>query len=81
MSLGERLGRRVRNLRAARDMTQAELAERSGVWRPNIARFESGRHVPTLPVLARISGALGVSLGRLVDGLEEEPAETPVAAE
>ncbi|MBW2507413.1 MAG: helix-turn-helix transcriptional regulator, partial [Deltaproteobacteria bacterium] len=41
---GEKLGARLRELRLAAGLTQAELARRTGIHRPNIARVEAGRH-------------------------------------
>lgn len=58
---GERLGARLRELRLAAGLTQAELARRTGIHRPNIARVEAGRHTPSLETLARIASAIGVS--------------------
>ncbi len=57
---GHRLGRRLRELRMAAGLTQAELARRTGIHRPNIARVEAGRHTPSLDTLARIAHAIGV---------------------
>jgi DNA-binding XRE family transcriptional regulator len=58
---GERLGARLRELRLAAGLTQAELARRTGIHRPNIARVEAGRHTPSLETLARLANAIGVS--------------------
>jgi DNA-binding XRE family transcriptional regulator len=58
---GEKLGQRLRELRLAAGLTQAELARRTGIHRPNIARVEAGRHTPSLETLARIANAIGVS--------------------
>jgi DNA-binding XRE family transcriptional regulator len=58
---GEKLGKRLRELRLAAGLTQAELARRTGIHRPNIARVEAGRHTPSLETLARIANAIGVS--------------------
>ena len=58
---GERLGARLRKLRLDAGLTQAELARRTGIHRPNIARVEAGRHTPSLETLARIANAIGVS--------------------
>lgn len=57
---GVRLGRRIRELRLAAGLTQAELARRTGIHRPNIARVEAGRHTPSLETLARLANAIGV---------------------
>ncbi|HEX2675073.1 MAG TPA: helix-turn-helix transcriptional regulator [Polyangiales bacterium] len=58
---GARLGARLRELRLAAGLTQAELARRTGIHRPNIARVEAGRHTPSLETLARLASAIGVS--------------------
>jgi DNA-binding XRE family transcriptional regulator len=57
---GARLGARLRELRLAAGLTQAELARRTGIHRPNIARVEAGRHTPSLETLARLASAIGV---------------------
>lgn len=57
---GEKLGARLKELRLAAGLTQAELARRTGIHRPNIARVEAGRHTPSLETLSRIAGAIGV---------------------
>lgn len=51
---------RLRVLRAERDWTQAELAERAGVSRQTINVIEAGKYDPSLPLafkLAEIFGA------------------------
>jgi DNA-binding XRE family transcriptional regulator len=58
---GARLGARLRELRLAAGLTQAELARRTGIHRPNIARVEAGRHTPSLETLARLASAIGVT--------------------
>lgn len=57
---GAKLGARIRELRLAAGLTQAELARRTGIHRPNIARVEAGRHTPSLETLARLAAAIGV---------------------
>jgi DNA-binding XRE family transcriptional regulator len=65
---GATLGRRLRELRLAAGLTQAELARRTGIHRPNIARVEAGRHTPSLETLARLAQAIGVSTTRVLSG-------------
>jgi DNA-binding XRE family transcriptional regulator len=57
---GSKLGARIRELRLAAGLTQADLARRTGIHRPNIARVEAGRHTPSLETLARLAAAIGV---------------------
>jgi transcriptional regulator with XRE-family HTH domain len=49
-------------------ITQAELARRTGIHRPNIARVEAGRHTPSLETVARLAEALGTSPARILEG-------------
>ncbi len=65
---GARLGARLRELRLAAGLTQAELARRTGIHRPNIARVEAGRHTPSLETLARLASAIGVSTTAVLAG-------------
>lgn len=65
---GQRLGARIRALRLAAGLTQAELARRTGIHRPNIARVEAGRHTPSLETLARLANAIGVPTTRVLTG-------------
>ncbi|MEM6961961.1 MAG: helix-turn-helix transcriptional regulator [Myxococcota bacterium] len=58
---GAKLGARLRELRLKAQLTQAELARRTGIHRPNIARVEAGRHTPSLETLSRLATAIGVS--------------------
>lgn len=65
---GAKLGARIRALRLAAGLTQAELARRTGIHRPNIARVEAGRHTPSLETLARLAQAIGVPTTRVLVG-------------
>jgi transcriptional regulator with XRE-family HTH domain len=56
----------VRQLRAARALTQAQVAKSAGVPRATWAHLESGAGNPTLAVLTRVAAALQVSLEELV---------------
>lgn len=54
---------KIANLRKRRGLTQAALAQRSGVSQPMIAQIESGKLSNlTLRTLARTARALGASL-------------------
>ena len=45
--------------RLACNMTQKELAEKTGIRQSNISRIESGAGSPTVDMLARIAAGLG----------------------
>lgn len=63
---GLALGQRIRRLRVAAGMTQAELARRTGIHRPNIARVEAGRHTPSLETLGRLADAMGIAPSKVL---------------
>lgn len=56
------LGERIRGLREAQGISQAELGRRIGSTQPAIARLEAGRVSPTLETLDRVAAALEVEL-------------------
>lgn len=67
------LGRRIKELRAHQELTQEELAERSGLFRTYMSRIESGRANPTLTMLHQIAQAFGLDVRELL-----APTEGPV---
>ncbi|GGW36658.1 MULTISPECIES: helix-turn-helix domain-containing protein [Streptomyces] len=60
--LEETLGRAVREWRGKVGMTQAQLAELSGLTQGAISRLEHGKCMPTFPLLERIARAFGSAL-------------------
>ena len=48
--------------RKENNMTQADLAQRTGISRTNITRFESGDYNPSLEMMVKIAAALGSEL-------------------
>ncbi len=62
------LHKKVRSLREARGLTQAELAKRAGLHRVYLTQLELGIHRnQTLGTLRRLAKALGVSLTELLN--------------
>ncbi|WP_324717994.1 helix-turn-helix transcriptional regulator [Carboxydochorda subterranea] len=57
----QELGRYLRALRRQQNLTQEQLAEKAGIHPTFISRIEGGRAMPSLDVLTRLAGALGVS--------------------
>ncbi len=60
---------RVRELRQAKGMIQAELAERLNVSRQTIISIENGKYDPSLPLAFRIARLFGE---RVDDVFEED---------
>ncbi len=67
--LAQRLGRRIRLLRAERDWSQEDLAARAGLHRNYIGHVERGELNMSVVQLTKIAQAFGVSVGVLVDTL------------
>lgn len=55
-------GSRLRELRAAAGISQRELASRAGVHQVQVARYETGRHMPPWDTICRLADALGVAV-------------------
>ena len=60
-SLPDAFRANLARLRAAQGLTQVALAERAAVAAPYVCQLEAGQRVPSMAVLARLAGALGVS--------------------
>ena len=65
---GAEFGSKIRDARLKLAMTQLDLAQATGIRRPNIARLERGGNTPTLDTLQRVAAALGIQLSSLVGG-------------
>ena len=61
-------GNTVKQLREARHMTQAELAERIGVSSKTVSKWETGKGLPDITLLQPLAQALGISLIELMNG-------------
>jgi transcriptional regulator with XRE-family HTH domain len=71
------IGRRIRALREAMDLSLRDLAERSGVSAPMLSQVERGETSPTLQVAERIAAGLELRLSQLLR-LDEGGAVTVV---
>ena len=65
----EKVGMRVRELRAKNTISRAKLAERADMDVSHLARIESGIGNPTLFVLIQLATALEVEPATFVSGL------------
>ena len=62
------IGKRIKELRKSKGLTQAQLAEMSGVEPSNISHIERAATKLSLPTLISIANALESSLDELVYG-------------
>jgi len=65
----EAFGEKVASLRLKRDMTQDQLAGKSGLSIDTIGAIEQGRRWARLTTLHKLSKGLGVSVDQLFRGL------------
>jgi putative transcriptional regulator len=65
------MNNQVREQRAARGMSQAELAAALGVSRQTVISIESGRYSPSLPLAFRIARVFAMPVEQLFDPEEE----------
>jgi transcriptional regulator with XRE-family HTH domain len=72
--LGITIGRRIREVRQKRGMSQAELAKHVGVAASTISQVESEQILLSLPALIKAAQVLEVSTGALIDGQLEKGA-------
>lgn len=56
---------RLRVLRAEREWSQAELAERLGVSRQTVNAIETGRYDPSLPLAFALAHLFGVAIEQI----------------
>lgn len=61
------LGPRLREARELLELTQEEVAERSGVHATEVSRIEAGKRDPQVSTLLRLAKAVEVKPGQLLD--------------
>lgn len=68
---------RLKVLRAERDWTQAELADRVGVARQTIVALEKGKYSPSLDLAFKFSRVLGKSVEEIFLADEQSHPANP----
>jgi putative transcriptional regulator len=58
---------RLKVLRAERDWTQADLAQRLDVSRQTVNAIEKGKYDPSLPLAFRIARLFGIAIEEIFD--------------
>lgn len=62
------------------DLTQEELAQRTGTSHSQITRIESGRHLPSVTSLGKIAAALDLTLRIVLEPRDDITPPDPRAA-
>jgi transcriptional regulator with XRE-family HTH domain len=77
----EVLGSRLRALRADRDETLAETAQRAGISPQYLSEIERGRKEPSSEMIAALAGALDATLADLTTAVTEDLRRTTAVTE
>jgi len=73
-SLAVRLGQKIARQRKALGLTQAELAEKTGMQPETVSRLETGKRSVSLLVMATLCEALGLELHEM---FRLQPSDSP----
>lgn len=76
MTVAEQFGRNLAYCRRRAKLSQEELAVRASMHRTAVGMIERAERVPRIDTLVKLAGALEISAGELLDGLEWQPGET-----
>ncbi len=68
----ELVGKKIRQLRKQRKLTQTALAERVGIHQSDLSRMEMGEYRVSLDTLFRILAEFEVSMGEFFDEVNRE---------
>ena len=72
--LQQRIGQNIKHAREQVGMTLIELAAQTNLGKSTISTIERGEGNPTIDTLWKLAGALGVSYGELISGVNVSPA-------
>jgi transcriptional regulator with XRE-family HTH domain len=73
------IGQRLREIREAKNLSQGDIAEGTGLVRPYISRVENGHTIPGLETLERWARALDMPLYQILYEGEEPPKPLKIA--
>lgn len=72
------LASNLKKLRKARELSQADLAEKIGAHLTHVSRVETGKYLPSLEFVVKAAKALGVSTDALLSEAEDGAQEIRV---
>jgi len=61
-----KLGRNLKRIRTAKDITQGDIVRKLNVGRGFISNIENGKANPTLSTIAKLAKAIGVPIEDLI---------------
>jgi transcriptional regulator with XRE-family HTH domain len=68
-TIAAKFGKRLRELRTKRGLSQVEMAHQFGIDRGHISEIESGKKNVCLPMLEVLSKGFGISVSELMRGV------------
>lgn len=71
MKTNKRIGERIREIRASKSISLADMIERSGLAEKQVVAIEETGGIPSLAPLIKIARVLGVRLGTFLDDVDE----------
>ena len=71
MKTNKRIGERIREIRASKSISLADMIERSGLDEKQVVTIEETGGIPSLAPLIKIARVLGVRLGTFLDDVDE----------
>ncbi len=60
------IGKRLQELRATKNISQTQLAQLLGVSKVSVCGYESGKRIPSLPMLIKLADVFDVSVDTLL---------------
>jgi len=75
--LKRRIGSRIRALRQEQKLTQEKLAELADIHPTFLAKIAAGQRLPSLEVIGRLAGALGVPVASVVSATDDLEGASP----
>ena len=73
-----KFGGNICRLRKSADMTQSELADKIGVTRADISRYELGDSFPDVSILVLLAQTFGITTEELINAGEPSPGELKI---
>ena len=77
---GMLIGQKLKEIREAKNMSQVEISEATGLVQPYVSRVENGHTIPGVETLEKWARALGVPLYQILYDGEEPPKPLKLSA-
>lgn len=78
--LARHFGKNLARIRKEADVSQEELGFLASLHRTEVGMLERGVRLPRLDTLLKLSGALEVEMGELVEGLAWTPSDPRIGS-